>query len=747
MRAVAVSPAPSSPGARQALIRDLQQESAWLVVPGMVILNLVLMVIIATYRGWSDAGAPCLILYVLLGAAWVLGRWNQRAQAWAMIAWGLVAVWLLVTRVHLPGAACLLMLPVMLAALFVDLWAGALVAGLCTALLLTGLPDGTVAPADLRLFVALACWGAVGIAFLAWRMLGSLLDTVQWSWRQYEDSRAMLDQARNQQVELKQALADLADANEQLTRLNRLAQGLQQAAEEARRAKEQFVANVSHELRTPLNMIIGFCEMIVESPQTYGKIPRSLMADLTVVLRNSQHLSALIDDVLDLSQVEAGHMALSKEHVALAEIIEAAAKAVGPLYDSKHLYLHTSVAEDLPPVYCDPTRIRQVVLNLLSNAGRFTEAGGVQVRARREGEDAIVSVADTGPGIAAEDAAKVFEPFQQLDDSIRRRHGGSGLGLSISKNFVELHDGRMWFESRPGVGTTFLFRLPINPPVPLEAGAARWLVESWPDLMRTSRPMSPLPKGRPRFVVLEAGDALRRLLVRYLGDVEIAQATELEGALAALVDAPAKALLMNASSVAEGLQELAACHDLPFGTPAIVCSVRGLLETAEALGVAAYLLKPIPRDRLLAVLERLNLRGKTLLVVDDEPEVLQLLWRMLVSSGAGYRVLPARDGEHALALLRDQHPDAVLLDLVMPGMDGYQFLSIKNADPALKAIPVVVFSAQDPASQAGVANLLGVARGGGLSLTQVVSTIDALTQILSVTDRTGDPGLRAAPSG
>src|SRR6185503_18004148 len=199
-----------------------------------------------------------------------------------------------------------------------------------------------------------------------------------------------------------QALADLAQANLQMTRLNILAQGLRQAAEEARRAKEEFVANVSHELRTPLNMIIGFSETILQSPGAYGKkIPPALLADLMVIYRNAEHLSELINDVLDLSQVDAEKMALTKEQAQLGEIVEEATTAIRPLYTSKGLYLDVDIPENLPSIFCDRTRIREVLLNLLSNAGRFTERGGVHLRGWLKGNDVVVSVTDSGPGIAA----------------------------------------------------------------------------------------------------------------------------------------------------------------------------------------------------------------------------------------------------------------------------------------------------------------------------------------------------------
>ena len=302
-------------------------------------------------------------------------------------------------------------------------------------------------------------------------------------------------------LEMSEMLDDLTEANLQLSRLHRLAHAMQEMAEDARRVKEEFVANVSHELRTPLNMIIGFTELVLKAPQTYGQpVPQALLADLNVVLRNSQHLSALIDDVLDLSQLEAKQMALAKEWVRLDEMLQTAAAAVRPLYALKQLALRMAVAEDLPLVYCDPIRIRQVILNLLSNAGRFTDQGGICVCARREGGAVIVSVSDTGPGIASADLPRIFQPFQQADSSIRKRHSGSGLGLSISKGFVELHDGKMWVESTLGVGTTFYFRLPVGCPASGTDHPLRWSIPHM-NYEERARPFrAPLAEIRPLVV-------------------------------------------------------------------------------------------------------------------------------------------------------------------------------------------------------------------------------------------------------
>ena len=405
------------------------------------------------------------LLFCLLSAiAWLIDAWKPWIGRCFMIIALIALIHLGSSWLSVPGFLMLIAVPIALAAALISVTA-ATVAALGETGLLLLLPEYVAAGLDGSAIavVLVGIWAVLGIMYAVYNPVFKI---TRWSWEYYQRVRNLLEEARDRKVELEQALDDLAQANRQLTRLNMLAQGLRQAAEDARTAKEHFVANVSHELRTPLNMIIGFSEMILQSPETYGsKIPPALLADLAVINRNAEHLADLVDDVLDLSQIETQQTVLTKEHVQLHEIVEDVVVAVHPLFDSKGLYLETKVPEGLPPVFCDRTRVREVLLNLLSNAGRFTERGGVRVRIWQEGNDVVVSVADTGAGIAAEDLGKLFQPFQQLDSTIRRRYGGTGLGLSISKRFIELHGGKIWVESKEGIGTTFSFCLPISLPM------------------------------------------------------------------------------------------------------------------------------------------------------------------------------------------------------------------------------------------------------------------------------------------
>lgn len=690
---------------------------------------------------WQDLA---LLLFLLTLFTWGLNQWKP-----GLSRWGVIITWVMIVYgsqqwLQSPALLILLVIPTALAAPLIGLPAVVVTAVGETALVFSlnlmtpGLEPVTAAS------VMLAVWSIVGVMALIYRPINQV---AEWSWTYFQEAQILMTETREHREKLEQALADLAQANLQMTRLNMLAQGLRRAAEEAQRTKEEFVANVSHELRTPLNMIIGFSETILQSPSAYGKkIPPALLADLMVIYRNAEHLSELINDVLDLSQVDTEKMALTKKQVQLGEIIEEAATAIRPLYTSKALYLDLDIPADLPPLFCDPTRIREVLLNLLSNAGRFTEQGGVRLRVWPEGNDLMVSIADSGPGIATQDLPKLFQPFQQLDSSIRRRHGGTGLGLTISKRFINLHGGEIWVESQEGQGTTFFFRLPLAPPVLRDDTFLRGVTPDWEYLQRTHPYTGPKPLVQPRFVILENGDTLHRLLIRYWNQVETALVSSFEEAIAELSRLPAQALLINETSTTKLLEYLNLAQELPNNTPLITCSIPRLDEL-NPLGASVRLVKPIFRETLLEALDQLNIKAGTILIVDDEPDALQLFRRMLTSLERDYRILLARDGQEALAILEECRPQVILLDLVMPHMDGFQFLELRRHHPVLHEIPVVIISARDPAGQPIVSSMVAATLGGGLSISQVLASIEAFSKILAISGAVGDPEPTAALPG
>ncbi len=681
------------------------------------------------------------VIAVSLFALWLLDKGLLLSQtAWQALLGALLVLAIYLLKEPMLGFA-LALFPLL--AVVTLGWPAALLAETGVIALAWILHQGWLAPPLPAPYSLEIVAGGTVTGLLGWAATHTLFTIAQWSFLSFQQAQKQMEEARNQRLELEQVKEDLLQANRELARLSDRLKAMYQVAEEARQAKEEFVANVSHELRTPLNMIIGFAEMITQAPQVYGEaLPPALLADITAIQRNSQHLARLVDDVLDLSQVEAGKMVLNKEWTSLQEIVNAAATAVRALYESKGLYLKIEVPADLPPVFCDGTRIRQVILNLLSNAGRFTERGGVQVKAWSKGDGVIISVTDTGPGIAPEKQAKLFEPFQQLDASIRRIHGGSGLGLSISKRFVEMHGGKMWLESQVGVGTTFYFSLPLQAPLPstsVGAGdARRWFNPYQPYEERSRRSKAPPLDLPPRFVVLEQGESLQRRLRHYIEGVEIAPVHSIEEARRELHRLPARALIINAPSLAEVQAPADGLTDLPYGTPVITCWVPAEEEAARRLGVVRYLVKPIGRAALLAALESLGDEVKSVLLVDDEPEVVRLFSRMIASAERPYRLLRANDGQRALDLLRTRQPDVMLLDLILPGMDGFQVLREKSQDPSIRDIPVIAISSRDPIGQPIVSDTLTVTRGGGLSMRDLVACIEAVSQALTPSARSGD---------
>ncbi len=721
----------------------LRTEAAMPLLLGAAGLGLVLM-LVAERLAWplaAHALGAALLLLCLLG--WFLLRYSYDLGVWLVVL-GSVAVILGLQQVTgVADVQYLLILPLVLAVFLYDLWGSVAVAAIATA---GALQSAGWSLDSVNAFLPLVViWGALGIVAT---YVSITHRTMAGLWAQHIVMSEQLEDARSDRLVLTQTKEDLVQANTELARLSERLRWMSQLAEESRQAKAQFVANVSHELRTPLNMIIGFSEMITQSSSARGaNIPPALKADLAVVLRNAEHLSSLINDVLDLSQIEAGRVALTKERVSMAEVIGAADAAVRRLFATKGLYLEVDVPRDLPLVFCDQTRVREVVLNLLSNAARFTAQGGVRVRAWQEDNDVVVSVTDTGPGIRAADANKLFEPFQQLDGSTRRRYGGTGLGLAISKEFVELHGGKMWLQSQKGAGSSFFFRLPISPPVPLARDAAGWLEPVWEFKQRSRRSLAPPLSITTRLVVVEPGNTLKQILTRYLDNAEVTSADSVEAAIEELERMPAHALLVNDSSVAIGLQRLSACGKLPPATPAIICSIPGTMDTVSALGVSGYLIKPVLRHDLIEALERLKLRGKTVLIVDDEPDALRLFWRLLASTEHDYRVLTARDGEQALRILREEKPDVMLMDLVMPGMDGFRLLEIRSQDPDLRSIPVIVLSARDPGGQPVVANGLGIMQPNGMTTQQIVALIQATQRILAAPVQSSAPEPTEAAPG
>jgi len=645
-----------------------------------------------------DLGArmPALAFGAMAGAvaAWqiearwpVVGRWSV-----AMLLVGLVVAayaWVGVVQ-----ALALLPLPVALAAAFISVPAAGGVACVEAALMLVvALLQRWENGAAGWLFVAAALAATVAVMAAAAQQERRLFQSL-------EAAQTIAEEARKRKAELEELREDWLNSSRQLALANERLSALRVLAEEARKSKAAFVAKVSHEFRTPLNIIIGMVNLMIEAPEIYAEpFPERAMEQLQIVYRNCQHLSSMIEDVLALSQVESGRMTLRREYVALEGVIDSAVTVVRPLAEQKRLSLSLSIPRDLPEVYCDRTRLRQVILNLLSNAARLTDRGEIRVGVEAQGSHVTIRVADTGPGISPEDAGRIFEPFMQGGGVDLQREGGSGLGLSISRQFVQLHGGRMWLESEVGRGTTFFVELPISEPVPHAARPDRWIRSDWMWVersFRTERFGMADQALRPRMILCGADTGLSTDLAHFADQVEFVEVSGLEEALAQLQRGPAHALVINAASPSRLVAAVESARVRLNDTPVIGLCYPPRFEHARSAGASDYLVKPLTHGQLSDAISALGRPLRQVLIVDDEDDARQLLAYYLQAYDREIEVIAVGTGAQALDCLRRRQPDLLLVDLVMPDMDGWQVLEEKAADETIRDIPTIIVSAQDP---------------------------------------------------
>ena len=558
-------------------------------------------------------------------------------------------------------------------------------------------------------------------AFAAWLSSRQVNMALDWLHTSYRKAETLVEELRDERLALARTLKTLEEAYVRIEKMNYALIEARSMAEEARRLKAEFAANVSHEMRTPLNIIIGFSETMANAPETYAGVAWSsvLRGDIEQIYQNARHLSSLIDDILDLSALDVHRLGLTVEEASIQEVIEQAVAVVQDFYRAKNLYLTVRADPGLPPLRMDSTRIRQVLINLLTNASRFTSAGGVAITARLIGEEIEVAVADTGVGIAPQHVARVFEDFGQVDGSTSRRHEGTGLGVPLSKRLVELHTGRMWLESRLGRGTTFYFTLPI---------LAR------PDSDPGQAALSPPGRAaayRKALLVVEPDPLLLRTIRRHLGGYDVVEVGD-HADLPALIDRHQPvALVVDQPDAQVPASSPERIMDTPRDLPVIAISLPGSLRAAQTLGIQSFLVKPMLRDQLLDAIARLEQPVQAVLIVDDDPQQVELVCRMLQSAGEEYRPLKALGGEEALARLRHEPVDLVLLDLMMPGVSGLMVLQAMKADPALAHIPVIVISAQytEMISSAGRLSV-NLVRAQNASIAETLNCLQALAGAL-----------------
>lgn len=526
-------------------------------------------------------------------------------------------------------------------------------------------------------------WLAVPLAWLATRPVE---DALHLAWFSYVQELEAVNAARSRQAELARLNRSLRDACERLETANQELDRARRAAVKARLLRDRFAATVSHEMRTPLNLIIGFSEVMVETPEVYygEPLPPSFHEDLRAIYRNACHLSQLVNDILDLAQIEADHLALEKSWNSLAEIVEEATDATRALFQTKGLYLDTDVPRDLPLVLADRTRIRQIIINLLSNAARFTRVGGITIGARETDRDVLVWVRDTGSGIPREYIQQIFEEFSQAETPLRRDVGGTGLGLTISKRLAELHGGNLWAESEQGRGSTFSFTLPKLANVAPNTSRAEW--DSWIRLHQTQVPGKTVLALTPGRLPIE-------VIQRHLEGYHVVPVTTPEQARRAVRRGGVAAAIIFGSDTGE-LQHQWDTVRMPDHLPTIHCTVGDAERVSRLPGIHDYLIKPVTRARLRSSLRGITVRRATCLIVDDDPDVTRLLGRMIHAMRPDWEVRVATGGVEALDLLEIWQPGLILLDLIMPDIDGYSILRAIQENERLQGTPVIVVSAQ-----------------------------------------------------
>ena len=455
------------------------------------------------------------------------------------------------------------------------------------------------------------------------------------------------------------------------------------AAEAANRAKSVFLANMSHELRTPLSAVIGYSEMLEEEMEDLGE--PHLVVDLKKIESNARHLLSLINDVLDLSKIEANRMTSYAEDFDVVTVAREAAATVDALVQRKHNTLVLDLAEGLGSMHTDVVKLRQCLFNLISNAAKFTENGRITLAVTRAEDWLVFAVTDTGIGMTEEQLGRLFQRFSQADESTTRNFGGTGLGLALTRAFCRLLGGEVHVASRIGEGTTFTLRLPRIMPEQAADGSGTGTDGDVQD-------------SRRLVLVVDDDPAQRDLLTRFLTREGFTVATAADGRTGlemARTLRPRAILLDVMMPQMDGWSVLTAIKaDADLARiPVVMASFVNEPALANALGAADYVLKPVEWDQLASVMNRFRATEGTVLVVDDDPDARSRLRTVLERNG--WEVREASNGEEALAVFAEAPPLVILLDLTMPVMDGFSFLENLRERPGGGDIPVIVLSARD----------------------------------------------------
>lgn len=490
---------------------------------------------------------------------------------------------------------------------------------------------------------------------------------------------------------LSATLVRAEELQEEATKARENAERAREAAEQANQTKSAFLANMSHELRTPMNAIIGYTEMLEEEATDLGH--EDYLPDLKKIHDAAKHLLGLINDVLDLSKIEAGKMTMYLEEFDLKSTIDSIVATIHPVVQKKQNQLEVHCPPDIGPMKADLTKVRQTLFNLLSNASKFTEKGVIKLAVSREhelgGEWIVMRVSDTGIGMTPEQMGKLFQAFSQADASTTRKFGGTGLGLAISRKFCQMMGGDITVASETNKGSTFTVRLPA------EVADARetTFITRQPELSKGTNQQNTV-------LVIDDDPAVHDLLQRHFTKEGFTVRSAQSGpeGLALAKEIKPRAITLDVMMPGmDGWAVLSALKADPelASIPVVMLTIADQKDIGFSLGAVDYFTKPVDRERLTAVIGRYRtaVTSAPILVVEDDAVTREMLQGALKK--ASWKVVTAANGREALQQVAAQRPALILLDLMMPEMDGFEFLREFRRQPAYEKVPVVVLTAKD----------------------------------------------------
>ena len=563
----------------------------------------------------------------------------------------------------------------------------------------------------------------LGLATSAvWVSTYNLQEALAWTLNGYQHARKNELLVREQKSILEDTLQRLDATIEQLQFSNAMLTEARNKAVEAQRLKQQFAQTISHELRTPLNLIVGFTETMIKSPEYYGSpLPPEYLRDLSVVYRNATHLQNLVNDVLDLARLEKASIMLVAEPLHIESVINDAAKTVRGLVDKQGLSLVLDIEPALPMISGDEVRLKQILLNLLNNAVRFTEAGQITIKALAEENEVCVCVEDTGTGIPYDQQNAIFEPFLQLENPMQRRRNGAGLGLAISKHLVELHGGDIYVKSQPGQGSTFYFKIPIYLPETLEVERLLKTETATATQKETSNRI-------PLLVVTTSSSAVT-LLSQILSNYRPIIVSDIHQITSVAQKMMLHQVIVDTNSAQFSEEQ----RDYLMRTPElkevriIFCPLPNEDSLHQQFDADGFVVKPVSPNSIQDMLHQLGSNYEQILIVDDNRDFVRLMDWLVLSSSRHVQIMHAFSGSQAISLAQEHQFDLVLMDINLPDIDGITLIGDIRRLSRNDKLKIIIVSAYDiELAATPLSGGLSVWKSAGLFSNEILKFIQAI---------------------